>query len=996
MRFRLAALSVISLLAFASYGVAQTPTGTVSGHVVSPDGEALPGVSVSVASPALQGIRTVVSAVNGDFVVPLLPPGEYTITFELSGFETLKEVRNVAGMQTVSLNARMPLSAITAEVSVVAKAEPFVQTAQVAASFKQDLMATLPTNRTLDATVLMAPAVHATGPRGAVSISGAQSYENLYTVNGVVTTENLRGSLFTLYIEDALQETTVATSGISAEYGRFGGGVVNAVTKSGGNLFSGSFRTSFANDSWRAYTPFESTQRIANPSLETRLDKTVPTYEMTLGGPIVRDRLWFFGAARLQKQESSRQTVITLIPYVRTNDDKRYEGKVTYSAGANHTVKASYIKIDNVLRNNTGFNVMDLGSLTDQGQPMDLLALHYTGIVRANFFVEAQYSSRRLRFTDVGATTKDLIGGTGLVDQSRGSARFWSPTFCAGSTCDGDEERNNDDVVLKGSYFLSSRASGSHHLVFGYDRYNDKIKANTHANGSDYRIYATSSVIRGTDIYPQFLSTTLIQYSPIRVLSTGSNLRTHSVFANDSWRVNANLSLNLGVRWDKNQGTDGGGQDVATGSRLSPRVSAIWDPFADGRWAFSGSYGRYVAAITSNVAAATTAAGNAAAYRWAYQGPSINADSNATLLTTDVALRQLFDWFFANGGTSRPLQAASIPGVNVKIRDSLKSPYVNEYAGGVSRRLGGRGTVRVDAVYRDYKDFYSQRIDSSTGPVSDEVGNTYDLAVYQNTDDVKRRYLGMTTQGTYGFGERLEIGGNYTLSHAYGNVEGENANSGPTTTGVNAYPEYKQARWNNPEGDLSIDQRHRLRLWGTYTAPVPERAGTLVIGLIEQAASGVPYGALGSVNPRAYVTNPGYVIPPAAVDYYYTARDAFRTEATYRTDLSVNYSYRIPGTGVARPEVFFRGEVVNLFNQFQLCGCGASVFNSGGTVDLSTIGQALRTPVNTAAMQAFNPFTTTPVQGVNWDYNTSNFGLPLSALAWTSPRTFRFSVGVRF
>jgi hypothetical protein len=1002
MRFRFAAfLTVAGLLTVASQGVAQTPTGTISGHVVSPDGEALPGVSVSVASPALQGVRTVVSSVNGDYIVPLLPPGEYSVTFEISGFETLKEVRNVGGTQAVSLDVTMPLSAVTATVAVVGTAEPFVQTAQVATDFKQELMATLPSNRTVDATVLMAPSVHATGPRGAFSLSGAQSYESLFTVNGVVTTENLRGSFFTLYIEDALQETTVAVSGVSAEYGRFGGGMVNAVTKSGGNRFSGSFRTSFANDSWRSYTPFETTQRIANPTLETKLDKTVPTYEATIGGPAIRDRLWFFGAARAQKQESTRQTVGTLIPYVRTNDDKRYEAKVTYTPHPNHSAQASYILVDNVLRNNTSFNVMDLASLTDQGQPMDLLALHYSGILRPNFFLEAQYSLRHLKFTDVGANTKDLINGTGVTDQARGGFRYWSPTFCAGSTCDGDEQRNNDDFILKGSYFLSSKRSGSHHMVFGYDRYNDRIKANTHANGSDYRILGTTSIIQGTKVYPQFLSnnTTTISWSPLTVLSTGSNLRMHSLFLSDAWRVNGNLSLTLGLRWDKNQGEDGGGQDVADRGSLSPRLSAVWDPLADGRWAVSGSYARYVAAIASNVAASTTAAGNAATYRWFYQGPAINADPNGPLVTTDVALRQLFDWFFANGGTDRrPLTLANIPGTNVKILSPLKSPYANEYAGGVSRQFGNRGTVRVDAMYRKYRDFYSQRIDGSTGQVSDPLGNRYDLIVYENTNDVTRKYAGLTTQATYRFGERLDIGGNYTLSHAYGNLDGENANAGPTTAAVNAYPEYLSPSWNSPEGDLSIDQRHRVRFWGTYRAPISERAGTMIVGLVQQMGSGVPYGAVGTVNSSPYVTNPGYVTPPTAVSYYFTSRDAFKTEATYRTDLSVNYSYRLPGGSATRAELFFRGELLNVFNQFQLCGCGASVFNNGGLTDLTTIGQGLRTPTNNAAMRAFNPFTTTPVQGVNWDYNVTStgFGKPLNAFAYTSPRIFRFSVGVRF
>ena len=104
-------------------------------------------------------------------------------------------------------------------------------------------------------------------------------------VNGVNVSENLRGQANNLYIEDAIQETTVATAGISAEYGRFSGGVVNVITKSGGNLFSGSFRDTLHNDDWRTLTPFETTQIAADPAhAELRVDKTIPTYEYTLGG----------------------------------------------------------------------------------------------------------------------------------------------------------------------------------------------------------------------------------------------------------------------------------------------------------------------------------------------------------------------------------------------------------------------------------------------------------------------------------------------------------------------------------------------------------------------------------------------------------------------------------------------------------------------------------------------------------------------------------------
>ena len=187
---------------------------------------------------------------------------------------------------------------------------------------------------------------------------------------------------------------------------------------------------------------------------------------------------------------------------------------------------------------------------------------------------------------------------------------------------------------------------------------------------------------------------------------------------------------------------------------------------------------------------------------------------------------------------------------------------------------------------------------------------------------------------------------------------------------------------------------------------MPEGAGSLTFGLLQQVGSGVPYGAVGTgssgINAAPYVTNPGYVAPQSpsgTVDYYFTARDAFRTETTFRTDLSVNYAYRIRA-GRAQPELFFHGEVLNLFRDFQICGCGASAFTNGGGTDLTTIGQAVRTPRNAPTVyQAFNPFTTTPVRGVNWDFGTASgsaFGTALNHLAYTTPRLFRFSVGIRF
>jgi hypothetical protein len=323
---------------------------------------------------------------------------------------------------------------------------------------------------------------------------------------------------------------------------------------------------------------------------------------------------------------------------------------------------------------------------------------------------------------------------------------------------------------------------------------------------------------------------------------------------------------------------------------------------------------------------------------------------------------------------------------------------VNEWAFGVSRQIGERASVRADFVYRNFDDFYASRADSSTGRVTDSRGTEYDLTLVENTDVVDRRYKGVTLQAAYRAGARVNVGGNYTLSKASGNFDGETSASGPVTAQLSKFPEFLQARWNSPDGDLSIDQRHRARLWAMYRIPGPESIGAFDLGVVQTLESGVPYPALGPIDTTPFVTgvnylNPSGDRPDGFWNYYFTDRDAFRTEATYRTDLSVNYSYRIPGLSTV--DLFFRGELLNVFDRFQLCGCGGTVFTNGGATDLRKVNQGILTTANSTTLRPFNPFTETPVEGVHWA-KRANFGTQVDQFSWTTPRTFRFSFGARF
>ncbi|MEO8137541.1 MAG: TonB-dependent receptor, partial [Betaproteobacteria bacterium] len=857
----------------------QATTGTITGRAVDAQGRGVPGVTVNATSTNLQGTRMAVTAGLGDYILPLLPPGHYTVTFELGGFGRQERAVSLSPTQVYSLDITLRVEGFAESVVVMGRsAAIFVNTAQVATNFSKSLVDALPIARDINGTILLDSAVHATGPNGGYSISGGMSFDNLFLLNGVTINENLRGQPHDLYIEDAIQETTVAAAGVTAEFGRFGGGVVNVITKSGGNRFSGSLRDTLNNDTWRALAPF---------AADTKADVLESAYEYTLGGPIMRNRLWFFTAGRLQSTAEERTLATTNGAYEYDNVLRRYEGKATYSPSGNHRVESAYTR-STERQTSASQNpalAMDRNSLYDPSRDMNLFTVNYSGILTPRLFFDVRYSVRNETFAGVGSRTRDLVGGTLLLDLSRSGRRFWAPTFCG--VCD-PEERDNQNLFVKGSYFLTSRGAGAHSLLFGYDGFDDRRVANNYQSGSNYRIYVPSAIVTGETVTPVFVSgpTTVIQWNPILVDSQGTNFRTHALFINDRWRVSSRLTANLGLRFDKNHGVNSGGDVVARDSAWSPRLGIVWDPTGGERWSLSGSVARYVSALANTIANTGSSGGNQDTYPYVYDGPSINANG-AVEVPTAEAVRRVFEWFNANGGTGRPLNggAYSIPivvvGTTPLIRDALMSPHAMEYAGGFSRRFGARATVRADVIYRSYHDFYTFRTDGATGAVADKLGRRFDFTLVENTDQLERRYAGLSTQGTYRAGPALDVGATYTLSRTWGNVDGEGA-AGPSPDAGLQYPEYKQAAWNYPSGDLSTDQRHRARIWLSYGVP---GARGLVLSALQTLETGVPYGAvaLNGVNPQLYVTNPGYLSPPGAVTYYLTPRDQFRTAGQRRT-----------------------------------------------------------------------------------------------------------------
>jgi len=945
---------------------------SVTGHVIDPSGLRLAGVKVTAATQAGRHSTTALTGKDGTYTLLALAAGVYDLTFELAGFETSRRQVTMEHGAVLTLDIELAIAPIPATVTVTP--EPTRQSIDPGlpqgTSFGLSLLELMPIDGSLDARITLAPGVNANGPGGAITMSGAPSFGNLFLIDGFVINENLRQQARPFLIADALQETRVAASSVAAEYGRFQGGVVNTVTKSGTNKVAISLRSGFTNDHWRALTPFGGDRTV---------NRRVPTLEATIGGPLRKDHLWYFGAIKLEKIEQNRILPYSRINYSYGDIQQHYEGKLSWSPSTRQTARLAYYRVDDRRKRVTSGAVMDLASLYDDDTPDALYAGSYNATIGSRALLEVRYSNRQMTLTDVGSTVTTLAGaGTPIWDRSRSSARFNSPAGCA--VCPGsDDERDNQNLVAKVWFTRSTRTLGTHEVTAGIDAFQETRRNNSYQSGSGFRVLATRSSIVGGSVYPVFLSdkTTWIYWTPILKEAAGNRLRTTSAFVADTWRINRRITARLGARYDYNADKDSLGKSVVRDHEFSPRIGLTWDVRGSGRWLLNAAVARYATAINSAIADAASSGGRPATFVYDYLGPTVNA-TTATVASAG-ALKTLFDWFNANGGTDRtPRSAPSIPGLTSQISSSLRPPAAIEFALGVTHPLGGQGSLRVDGVYRSSSSFYANRRDLSTGRASDGLGHMYDLLVVTNSDHVARTYAALNALTSYRLGSKIQWSASYTLSWARGNADGETATSiGPDAAAFTDYPEYRDPRWHSPTGWLAIDQRHKLRTWATLGLPAPRLVGRVSATIVQRVDTGRPYSAVGNINPTAYVVNPGYVTPPTSVPYYFSTRGGFRTGTFSATDLSVTVNRTFGAK--SKVTLYFRGQCMNLFNQ-------AAVTN---------VSRSVLTRNDSTLYTAFNPFSQQPIMGVNYALG-QDFGRPTTPGDYQPPREFSFTVGFRY
>ena len=1002
-------------------------TASLTGTVTT-EGAGLPGVTVTISSPQMQGTRTTVTGDGGGYSFSGIPPGDYTIRFELEGMQSTTRRVQIGVAQSGRADADLRVAAVAEAITVTASAPSVLETPTVTTNISARAVEELPIPRTQLATAALAPGVNESTVSGSqLQISGGPGYDNLVLVNGVAVTETIRRQSLSLFIEDAIQETTVMTGAISAEYGGFTGGVVNSITKSGGNEFSGSLRDSLTNPVWTEKTPFQTADNR---------DALNNVYEATLGGFILRDRLWFFAAGR-DTESTGLPQVTRIVPlgdrttFERTSvqTERRLEGKLTGQITPKHNLAASYLdRTSSTTNNRFTATSYDLEQFSDRSDPQELTSVFYNGVLTNNLMFEARYSDM---FYGIGwgngSKFTDFVRGTIVRNNSDGAARWNSPTFCG--VCD-KETRTNDSWLGKANYFLSTKGMGNHNLVAGLESFSEHRYANNYQSGSNFRFFVNNATRVGEEIYPIVnpgtnviwgspSSDTFLVWTPIfQLQGAESDLQTDSFFVNDRWDLNQNWSFSLGLRYDKNNAVDASGVTVSDDQKISPRFNVTFDPAGNGRHRFTASYGEYASRIVEGAATAGSSGGSPAYIYYTYQGPAFNQPSNPTQYTTRQVLAMVEQWFWSQcnaqgkcGPENLDLLAQNVshgvPGYDARIGDTLSSPYMREITVGYGVQLMQNAVARIDLVSRDWYDFYARRIDRTTPQEFDFLGIEHDMAIVENTDEITREYRGVQFQGNWR-PSRLNFGLNYTWAELKGNDEQESATSGTVGNfpGSMYYPELRNFDRYQPVGYIAgQDQRHRARFWAGYDFPLPRILGALNASVLQRFDSGVPFSAVANISLSSFrnqlLGDADYCCAPSTVQYYFSERGEFRTEDIHATDLALNYRYPI-----GRVEIFAQGELINAFN------------NDSVTV--------VNTTVNLNTANPFNPFTTTPVecpQGLTNAQCNSQFGstgwhwrkggtaaalaapgalgtfgaAPSSSSAnYQTMRTYRVSLGLRF
>src|SRR6201991_1085363 len=519
---------------FAGSAAAQSSTtGSIEGTVTDANGAAVPGVSVKVTSPNLISAQTATTDDNGRFRVLNLPPGKYAITIEADkGFAKAERTDvevNLSKTSTADLQLQPAGASATVTVTDTAGAAVDVSGSTTGSNVSSDQFSNFPTQRTVQGLYTIAPTVTRSGLRDATgrdrdpSVAGSSGPENNYILDGVNTTDPAFGGSGANLPFEFVQEVEIKTGAYGPEYGRSTGGIFNVITKSGGNEFHGDlFGYGTTKGLVREVKNFPFTGSAANGFSEADLGGDI-------GGPIIKDKLWFFGAFNPQKRKNYYLTQTFHVPAENDVTIPFYAGKVTWAVNSRNTFTAStfgdFTKIDGFLATAALNNVNGFGNdiTAFEGRQETgghNYAFRLNSTITNNFIAEISGGLHFQRANTIPrAIDEPLIldnfavlrggavltpvqtgvnfgGGTGFLDFVDGRGGSLQRNFSRGSGFGlfSTQERNRYEF----NAHMQNIVAGAHTIKWGFEWSQNRYNIDTRSSGPD-RVYPLGPGLTNTN-----------------------------------------------------------------------------------------------------------------------------------------------------------------------------------------------------------------------------------------------------------------------------------------------------------------------------------------------------------------------------------------------------------------------------------------------------------------------------------------------------------------
>jgi carboxypeptidase family protein len=905
MRFRLFLVGLVLVSLAAPALLAQT-TGSVSGVVTGPDGAALPGATVTIVGAPLPLGRTATSLSDGSFQFIGLIPGEYRVRAELSGLGVFEQPVIVSLQKDTQVRAT--LRATATEAVEVTAAAPIVDTkaSDVSAVTTKDTIEKLPLARTFTGTFQLAPGVAETGvvigPANVGVNAGGGRQDNTFLYDGVNVTNPFFGDAYQDFAELDIQEVNITRGGISAEFGRTGGFLVNGVTRSGTNDFHGEARLEYTPGAWSADGE--------DPTLTRHFERFRPG--VALGGRIIPDHVFFYASANFYRQtEEERVNNTGPIPDSDFNQDELF-GKLTINPVSSLLLEGSYRWRDSEVTND-GTTALEAATVASDSEIKDrVVVASALWSITPQFTLEGKFNHNENRNT---GTPVVLFGYLPTFDPVNPAnvGRFDNGTIVTGSDdFIQTQDYFRDEYRFQGSY-LASFWGGTHDIRAGVTYNENEEDLDRIANGWGSIIFTTSSNCGPVADRPCYRARYWSDQPP--QISQG---QTWGIFLQDriTWD---RLTLNIGVlaNQDKFIPNDGvQGFDILRGDFTIPNANiptCAAEPNAATCTYRDNKTFDFEDQIQPRIGIAFVTDKNVGDKIYANFGRYSNMD-NQSFARSAAPLRPFrVDAFFNRTTGALVTSVIRANQTGKRVLENIDPTKTDEYLAGYARPLPGGWSAEIWGMYRRTDDI----IEDFPG-VNRQTASGFR---YGNIPGY-RKYTAGTVEVRKALRDNWSLDVSYTLSKLKGNWDLDYANqlfytSSYIEDGPGLYVDDP-----NRTGTLTGDRTHVGKIFATYVLPTNTN-----IGAYFRYQSGRPYEARGF--DILYGTDYLYLEPAGSR----------RTESWANLDLSVGQSFRV-GPG----ELNVGASVYNLFNSQPALTVQQDVCLVGPCTAIPAVGDPNRNP----------------------------------------------------